>query len=270
MQGLGSSITHVLIDEGAHACLHDAAALSGLPVIRFRSRNPVALHCEIKRLGRRARVVVLSEGLSPYSGAIAPVREYLQGLPDTGWLVVDDAHGAGVLGARGRGTLEALNVLDPRIILTLTLSKAFGAYGGAVLGPNPVVEQIATGSRIYLGNTPLPLPLAAAALEAVRLLRDRPMLRRRLTENIRHLKRVLEPIRHASATHPGPMFALEPGNVSHPAEFQRALRKAGHYSSPIRYPGGPASGYFRFAVSSEHTARQIEGLGTVLRKFIGT
>jgi len=81
-----------------------------------------------------ARPILLTDGLFSHDGEVAPLDRYLEVLPPAGSVLVDDAHGAGVLGKSGRGTAEYLGVSGERLIQTITLSKAFGVFGGAVLG----------------------------------------------------------------------------------------------------------------------------------------
>src|SRR5438132_13837051 len=105
-------------------------------------------------------------------GSVAPLAEYLRILPRDAIILVDDAHGAGVLGAKGKGSLEYWNVSRRRIIQTITLSKAFGVYGGAILGTPQLRKKIFEKSSIFVGSTPVPLPLATAAVAALEVLRS--------------------------------------------------------------------------------------------------
>src|SRR5437016_12214993 len=102
-----------------------------------------------------------------HDGSVAPLKAYLKFLPRDSLVLLDDAHGAGVLGKTGKGTAEYAGVSRRRIIQTVTLSKAFGVYGGAILGPRRLRGQIIARGRPFRGSTPLPLPLASAALAAV-------------------------------------------------------------------------------------------------------
>ena len=133
-QGLAGSFTHALVDERAHVCLQDAARLLGCPMLRFRHRDAADLARVVGTCGRRAKPILVTDGLFARDGSVAPLKEYLAALPPGGMLLVDDAHAAGVIGAHGRGSLEHCGVPRDRIIQTITLSKAFGVYGGAVLG----------------------------------------------------------------------------------------------------------------------------------------
>src|SRR5262249_44347191 len=142
----------------AHSSLVDAAELLGCSVVRFPHRDARAVAVAARHCGRGARLLLLTDGLFAHSGEVAPLGDYLQLLPRSAWLLVDDAHGAGLLGRRGRGTIEHLGVEPRRVIQTITMSKAFGAYGGAVLGPDGVARNIIGRSRLFAGHTPLPLP----------------------------------------------------------------------------------------------------------------
>src|SRR6185369_14181841 len=113
-------------------------------------------------------------------GSIASLKEYLKILGRDGVILVDDAHGAGVLGANGRGSVEHAGVDRRRVIQTITLSKALGVYGGAVLSSAALKSKLIERSHLFVGSTPLPLPLANAALESMKILGTTKVLRARL------------------------------------------------------------------------------------------
>src|SRR5437867_1510528 len=118
-------------------------------------------------------------------------RIYSKSLPRDAWLLVGDAHGAGVLGKAGKGAVELEGVSRRRMLQTTTLSKAFGVYGGAILCSRPMRDKIIARSRLFVGNTPLPLPLAHAAIAAVRILKQDKRLRTRLVRNVALVKEAL-------------------------------------------------------------------------------
>jgi len=201
------------------------------------------------------RVVVISEGLFAHNGEIAPLREYLAVMPRSGLLLMDDAHGAGVLGKTGKGTSEELDLPAQRVIRTITLSKAFGVYGGAVLGARTLQKRIYGTSSALVGNTPLPPPLAAAALTAVELVQGDGDMRRRLSANATQVKRALQ-----SSDSSTPILGIVPEGRTAVAALRKRLLKHRVYPSFIRYPGGPRNGFFRFAISSEHRPDQLDAL----------
>ncbi len=191
-------------------------------------------------------------------GSAAPLTEYLRLLPRDALILVDDAHGAGVLGPTGKGTLEHGGVGRGRIIQTITLSKAFGVYGGAILGSKSLRQSILARSRLFVGSTPPPLPLASAALESLRILQEDATLRLRLLRNAAHVKTSLRKAGLVLADTPGPIIFIRPRNSTYAARLSHQLLAAGVYPPFLKYPNGPAGGYFRFVISSEHTRAQLD------------
>jgi 7-keto-8-aminopelargonate synthetase-like enzyme len=228
-EALAGEFDAVLIDEKAHASLKTAVQMLGARVIEFP-------HLSLKRVTNK-RALIATEGMFGQNGDIAPLNQYLA----TGARVwVDDAHGA--------GTREPES-LTGHMIKTVTFSKAFGVYGGAILC-SPALARKIVSTRIFAGQTPLPLPLAYASLQAMNLLKPGSSLRKRLQENIDHIGS------------PSPIIQITPAT----AALKAKLLKKKIFPSWIRYPGGPPAGYFRFAISSEHTKEQLENLAAVLNK----
>ena len=292
-QALAGEFSHVLIDERAHPALLDAAAHLGCPILKFKHRDaddlkrtvarcaalrsadlpigpfPVLQHdlpirrSALRGSSRGARLIVLTDGMFSHDGSVAPLKAYLKVLPRDALLLVDDAHGAGVLGATGQGTLEHAGVSRQRIIQCVTLSKAFGVYGGAVLGTRELRETILAGSRAFIGCTPLPPPLANAALESVKILSRGGKLRVRLHRNAKYMKAALRRAGLAIPELPGPIIAIHPRSEAETRALRRRLLAAGIYPPFLKYAGAEA-GFFRFVISSEHTRAQLDGLVAVL------
>lgn len=268
-QALAGTFTHALIDQRAHGSLQDAAQMLGCPVIFFPHRDSASAAHLSRRLGSRAKIVLLTDGLFSHSGEVAPLDAYLRDSPPRTTLLVDDAHAFGVLGKTGRGTAEFLGLpASPRLIQTVTLSKSLGTYGGAILGTQELRERIITRSRLFVGNTPLPLPLTAAALTALGLLRGEPNLRRRLHFNASYVKAALREAGLSINDGPGPIIPIQPRSASDVTRLKRTLLKADIHPPYINYLGGPKDGYFRFVISSEHTAAQLDTLVKVLTRHI--
>jgi 7-keto-8-aminopelargonate synthetase-like enzyme len=268
-QAVAEDHTHVLLDERAHACLVDAALLTGLPNSRFPHRDPEGLRTAVRKAGPGARALVMTDGLFTHSGEVAPLDEYLRVLPRSSTLLVDDAHGVGVLGSRGRGTAEYVKAPMDRLIVAATLSKAFGSYGGVVLGIAAVRKRILATSRILTGNTSVPPPCAMAALAAIDVMRtEGPARRARLVDHVRQLKEGIRSAGGTVGTGPGPMFSLAPEGRTAVERLRRLLLGAHIHPPHIRYPNGPAPRYFRFAISSEHEPAQLKALGGVIEKFL--
>jgi 8-amino-7-oxononanoate synthase len=265
-QGCAGRFDRILLDERAHGSLVDAAGLLGVPVTRFRHRDPVDVARRVRRWSGRdpARWVLMTDGWFPQEGAVAPLAGYVGVLPETAWLWVDDAHGAGTLGELGGGTLELEGVSRDRCIQTGTLSKAFGVYGGFVLAPRDWLDTVRRHSRIHVGGTPLSPALAEAARVAVRLLSGHPEWRPVLQDRSRVLGQVLEGVSGMPMPAVGPVLCVSTTDPARRDAWSRRLGKEGIFPSWIRYPGGAAEGFFRFAWSIAHTESDMVRLGRAL------
>ena len=257
IQGLGSGVTHAILDERSHPSLVDAARDLGCPAIPFKHLDASDLARALKRLGPACHPMLLTDGIFSRDGAIAPLADYLRYLPARSLLILDDAHGAGVLGEHGRGTVEHLGLARGNVVQTITLSKAFGTYGGAILTSRDRARRIVARSGIFAGSTPLPLPLAGAALAAIELAKAEPSRRRRLLKNAATVKDALRAQGVGIPDNPSPIISIIPSTRAGTERLKRRLEARDIFPSLIRYPGGPAGAYFRFAISSEHTSTQL-------------
>lgn len=266
-QAMAGDFSHAFIDEFAHGALVDAARMLDCPVKPFKHRDAAGLVRLLARCGRKARPIILTDGMFAHDGSVAPLREYLKILPPRGMLLVDDAHGAGVLGATGKGALEFEGVSRKRIVQCATLSKAFGAYGGVVVASRELREKILTLSRTFVGTTPLPPPLAGAALAALKILRNEPARRKRLVANVAHVRDNLRAAGWPVARTPGPIVRLPVMNEMEAGALKKRLLAAGIYPPFLKYGGASARGFFRFVISSEHTRAQLNRLVAFLAVF---
>jgi len=265
-QGLAGQYSHALVDERAHSALHDAAQLLNCPVLTFKHRDLASFSATLQRCGRAARPIVLTDGMFSRDGSTAPLAAYLKLLPRDGLLMVDDAHGAGTLGKTGKGTVELENVRRDRLVQNVTLSKAFGVYGGAILCSRRLREKLVS-SRLFAGSTPLPLPLAFAARHAVQLVRSDKSLRLRLQANSSFVKTGLRRVGFSLPDTPGPVVYIQPGNEKSVARLKRALQAGGIFPPLINYHNHAGNGYFRFVISSQHTRAQLNALVKTLSPF---
>jgi glycine C-acetyltransferase/8-amino-7-oxononanoate synthase len=264
-KALADEFTHILMDEFAHGALRDAAMMTGHPVKYFKHRDTADLAKRFKQCGKKSRPLVFTDGMFAHDGSVAPLRDYLKVLPAGGMILVDDAHGGGVLGKTGRGTLELAGVSRQRIIQTVALSKAFGVYGGAVLTSPALRKKIVERTHIFIGTTPLPPPLAAAALASLKVLHHEPARRVRLFLNVKKLRTSLRAAGWEMADTPGPIVRLEVRSGARALALKKRLLAAGIYPPFLKY--GISDGVFRFVIASEHTAAQLNGLAKVLGDF---
>lgn len=267
-QALAGKYSHALIDELAHLSLVDATSFLNCPVLRFKHRDISSLAMTLKRCGEGIRPLLLTDGMFSRDGSVAPLRAYLKLLPRDGLILVDDAHGAGILGVQGRGAVEIEGVARGRLVQSVTLSKAFGVYGGAIVCSKRMRSQILERSPMFCGTTPLPLPLAHAAAAAVRLVGADRSLRNRLHTNADYIKNALRSAGMTLPETPGPIIRFPLPDKRQNTVLRRALLESGIYPSFTQYHRDPSGGYFRFVISSEHTSKQLQQLATVLARFV--
>lgn len=268
LQSLAGRCDGVVLAAGAHPCLTDAAAASGLPVEVVSGPDGVAGIC--RRRGW-IRAVVVRDGLGALTGRVPGLGDWLAAVPAEGWLLVDDAHGIGTIGEGGRGVLGWEGIRDRRVLLAFTLSKALGLYGGCVCGPRWLAEAAWTGSGAARGGTPIPPAYAAAVPLVLGMLeRGGARWRDRIRRHRECLLAALAGVEGAGGVdHVGAVVGVAAMETRRRRELVRALALAGISPPLIRYPGAPEGGLFRFALSSAHTVGMVGMLAEVLGRVCG-
>lgn len=167
----------VVSDAGNHASVVDACRLSRATVVVAPHRDVAAVDAALSRR-TTGRALVVTDAVFSVDGDVAPLAElHAVARRHGALLVVDEAHSLGVVGPAGRGAAHAAGIAGkPDVVLTVTLSKALGAQGGAVLGHGDVVEHLTNTARAFIFDTALAPPSAGAALAALQVLRAEPEL----------------------------------------------------------------------------------------------
>lgn len=265
-QALGSDHQVALIDERSHPSLFDAAAVARLETRAVAHSDVYAMRAALAACSGQ-RAVVMTDSVFPSRGEIAPLRELqlLAGEFDA-TLLVDDCHGTGVIGARGRGALEHGGLRGARLLLTSTLSKAFGCYGGFVAGDAGWIERVRARSRVYIGTTPIPPALAEAGRVALELAFGSGELVGRMRANVAVLRAGLAHLGLGASGEDLPVFAFALDSAERMERVHLGLRDDGILAPYVRYPGGPPQGNFRLVVSAAHTLDDIERLVEALAR----
>lgn len=260
MQGIASEYDVIFIDEGAHSSLKDACSPLEHPCITFQHRDPQSLSDQLKQhLAPKRRPLVLTDGVFPAQGDIAPLAAHAQIIENYGGkILVDDAHAMAVVGDTGKGTWEYCGLKQDLIYQTGTLSKGFGVFGGIIPGDSRVITSIHEKSPAFIGCTGLALPLAHAALRSLGHLKANLDLITGLQERALALKQRFKAIGLAMPETPAPIFSITHGDPKHNDRL-RSLLCANHIYPPfINYPGSPPGGHFRFIITSSTTDAQID------------
>lgn len=251
----------VFFDEASHYSLTDFLHLLHAPAVAFAHADPDDLGQTLRahlRPGQRALVV--SDGVFPLMGEVAPIPAYLDvTAPYDASIWLDDSHGVGVLGANGRGTYEHYALASDRLLYGGTLSKAFGSFGGIIPGPAQFIQAIRAG-HVMNGATSPTSSAAAWALASMELLTRHPEWRTRLRDNARRVKAGLRRIGVAIDDSPVPIAAWTLDAPEQMDRLQQALMDRGICIQRAYYPGAGAGGVLRVVVFSSHTAEQIDRL----------
>ena len=256
---------YVFEDRLNHASLLDGGLYSGARFQRFPHNDMSALQAKLESAGGPKLVVV--DGVFSMDGDTAPLLELANMCSaQDAWLMVDDAHGFGVLGERGVGSTEAAGLAPSAVpVLMATLGKALGTAGAFVAGSELLIEGLIQQSRNYIYTTALPPAVAAAGLEALSLLKDEPWRRQHLQDRILQFRDGAEQLGLPLMASASAIQPLVVGAATHAVALSERLRDAGFLISAIRPPTVPAgTSRLRITLSAAHSAEQVEQLLTQL------
>ncbi|MDH5228079.1 MAG: 8-amino-7-oxononanoate synthase [Gammaproteobacteria bacterium] len=258
----------VLEDRLNHASLLDAGLASGARFARYAHGDVAALRSKLQRVGPTGQALVMTDGVFSMDGDSAPLREIaaICGEADAS-LLVDDAHGFGVLGTTGAGSVEeaGLTVADVPILMC-TLGKAIGTFGAFVAGSEVLIESLLQRSRTYIYTTALPPAVAAATREALRVLRDEPERRERVRAHAARFQAGVRALGLQAMPSNTPIQPLLAGDEAAAVAASDALFDSGIWVPAIRPPTVPAgTSRLRFTFSASHTDAQIDQLLDALR-----
>jgi 8-amino-7-oxononanoate synthase len=261
----------VLLDRLDHASLIDGALLSGARFTRYNHGDGSA--AERALLENKDQVSVLAtDGVFSMDGDIARLPSLARAcVRKKVWLLVDDAHGIGVLGPRGRGTLEHYELDSNEVpVLVGTLGKALGTFGAFIAGSKDLIELLIQKGRTYIYTTALPQAVAAATRKALKLVDEESWRRERvlaLTERFRTAARQLELPLGPSET---PIQPVIVGTPEAALNAQKTLWERGFWVVAIRPPTVPAgSARLRITLSAAHTDAQVDALVETLGRLRG-
>lgn len=249
-------------DKLNHASLLDGGRLSGAKLRRYAHQNMTQLRAQMCADNSQRKIIAV-DGVFSMDGDLAPLRCLADiAQANNAWLMVDDAHGFGCLGATGAGSVEAAGLgMDDVPILMGTLGKAIGSFGAFVAGSEALIETLIQFARTYIYTTALAPSVVAASRAGLQLIQDEP-------ERRQHLLSLIEFFRQGAASHGLPVLAsstpIQPlilGPDHRALYLQDALAQRGFWISAIRPPTVPeGSARLRITLSAAHTHAQVEAL----------
>jgi glycine C-acetyltransferase/8-amino-7-oxononanoate synthase len=250
----------ILADRLCHASLIDGCRLSGASLRVYRHNDMAHLKSLLAKRPAKRETLIVTDGVFSMDGDLAPLPE-LAGLADRygARLFVDDAHGTGVMGARGRGTLEHFDVEDRIPFHMGTLGKALGTSGAYIAGPAAVIRYLVNTARTFLFATAPPPATAAATVAALRIVRAEPERRARLWENRHYLHAGLAALGFRLTGSASPILPVIVGDAQKAVALAGRLLELGVYAPAIRPPTVPKeTSRIRVTVTSEHSRAQLD------------
>jgi 8-amino-7-oxononanoate synthase len=262
----------VLLDRLSHASLIDGGLLSGARFKRYAHNSAAAVE---EALAERAEdvAVIATDGVFSMDGDIAPLPALARAASaHEAWLVVDDAHGLGVVGPTGQGCVEHFGLGPGDVpVLVGTLGKALGSFGAFVAGSDDLIRYLMQRARPYIYTTALPQPVAAATRKALDVARQESWRRERVAELTRRFREGARAMEIPLADSQTPIQPVVLGSSEAVLQAQEALARAGFWVVAIRAPTVPrGSERLRVSLSAAHTDAEVDALVEQLARVAGS
>lgn len=269
LSGLAEDYDVAVLDESAHYNLRDGALAAGKPIRTFRHRDAADLARLLREVSAAgARPLVATDGMFATYGSIPPLAAYRDLLaPHKGWLVVDESHSFGVLGATGRGALEAEGVAGHRVLAGGSLGKAFCAYGGLAVGDADTIERLWRTPAARGAASGMACGAAMADASMV-FMRRHPERLTKLRQNVAYLKERLEAIGLAVDPGDAPVIAFTCGSAQTMRRLQAELMAEAIFVIYSTYVGAGPDGALRIAAFADHERADIDRLVATLARLL--
>jgi glycine C-acetyltransferase len=264
----------IFSDELNHASIIDGSRLSGARIIRYAHCDPEDLERVLhEERGKYPRALVVTDGVFSMDGDMAPLDQiYEVTRRHDAILMVDDAHGEGVVGRGGRGIVDHFNLHGKVDVEVGTLSKAFGVVGGVVAGSPLVVEWLRQRGRPFLFSSAMTVPDTAACLAAVDILEESTELVDKLWENTEYFKHEMKRAGFDTGQSVTPITPVMLGEAPLAQQFSRELFDHGVFAMALGFPTVPrGKARIRVMISAAHEREDLdqglEAFCTVGRKL---
>ncbi len=272
LTALAGSGDVVLQDRLNHASLIDAGLLSGARCQRYLHADVESLQKYFSKFeGKYDRSLIVTDGVFSMDGDLAPLPELASiAKQQNAWLMVDDAHGLGVMGESGRGTVNHFELNNEQVpILMGTLGKAFGTFGAFVAGSEALIETLIQQARSYIYTTALPPAVATATSVSLRLLQSENWRREKLNELVKRFRTGASELGLNLMESATPIQPVLLGSVEATLAVSEALYQQGLFIGAIRPPTVPEGGArLRITFSASHTEEQVDQLLSALEASV--
>jgi glycine C-acetyltransferase len=250
----------IFSDELNHASIIDASRLSRAKVVRYRHVDVADLAQKIAETKEYRRRMIITDGVFSMDGDIAPLPQIVELAEAHGIMVmVDDAHGEGVLGKGGRGIVDHFDLHGRVDIEVGTLSKAFGVVGGLVAGKQLLIDWLRQRARPFLFSSAMTAPDVAACIEATKILQESTELVDRLWQNAAQLRQGMQQLGFNTGLSQTPIIPVMLGEAPLAQQFSRRLIEEGLFVTAVSFPTVPmGKARVRVMNSAAHSQQDLE------------
>jgi len=256
----------VLADKNIHSCLWDGIRLSMADVERFSHNNPEDLRTVLQTIPKDTAKLLVFEGVYSMEGHIARLPEFLEVARESGcFVVIDDAHGFGVLGRNGRGTADHFNATAGVDLIVGSLSKSLASTGGFVAGSKSAIEYLRTHSKQTIFSAAISPAPAATALEALRVMQEEPDHHAQLWKNTRRYVELLKSLKFDTWESETPAVPIVLGSKELAYRLWSLLLEKGVFTVMSIAPAVPVGkDLVRTAISAMHTEEDFERIAEAM------
>lgn len=262
-QGAISSFTQVgdviFSDSLNHASIIDGCRLSKAETIIYQHVDMLDLETKLNLWKGKGKKLIVTDGVFSMDGTIAPLPKIVElAAKYDAYILVDDAHGSGVLGENGEGVVGHYKLQGKVDFIVGTLSKAVGAEGGFVAGSKRTIDFLQNFSRTFIFQTALSPATTAAAMEGIRIIQEEKSRRKKLTENVESFTRELSKVGFKVTSKQTAIISLEIGDSQLANAFSQKLYATGIYIPAIRPPTVPINtSRLRITLMATHSQEQL-------------
>jgi 8-amino-7-oxononanoate synthase len=260
----------LIVDKSIHSALWDGALLGGATIERFNHEDLADLEALLAALPADQHKAIALDGVYSMEGHIASLPRIVElAEKHRALVVVDDAHGLGVLGRDGRGTVDHFGLTGKVEVIAGSFSKSLASSGGFVAGSRALIEYLRSNCRQIIFSASLPASQAAAAGEALRIMRDEPEHRERLLANADHFRAGLRAMGIDFWNSPTPGLPIVLGDKEKCYRVWLSLWEQGYFTVMAISPGvAPGKDLIRTSVTALHTFEQLDGFLAALRQAL--
>ncbi|HLP62660.1 MAG TPA: pyridoxal phosphate-dependent aminotransferase family protein [Candidatus Deferrimicrobium sp.] len=250
----------IVLDRMVHASIMDAVRLSYAHVVKYKHNDMADLEAKIKTISKEKGIIIVVDGVFSMEGDLANLPKIVSTAKKyDARVMVDDAHGVGVMGKNGRGSCEHFGVLDDVDLIMTTFSKSFASLGGFVTGDSKIIQYIKHVARALMFSASITPASLASAYKALEIIRTEPWRRERLWEITRIINKGLTDMGYHTGNTETPIIPIFIRDVEKTFLLWRYLRDFGIFTNPVIAPAvPPEDALIRTSFTATHTDEDLE------------